>query len=495
MRVSILSKINSFREKRNNRAQSEASKRKRILSFIGITRLWRPYIISVPVRLRGAILQKELWFSSAFLKGTLLVWAMWWSTLIIFSDTQKTSYRYEYIMIRLGLIAISLAGVTFLNSDKLTRTKLTLLSASIAACYMGSVVLFSLMPLPMRTMWLAIVPGTIIMTTASSGRGAFIFYSFLMTIGLLTFGQPINSINVVSDLGFGAFFIFAGIVVKLAIVNSEVSVLENTEAQLSALQNETKIVEAVEKFIPKVIRKRLREQVRNGEAISKVIDDLSQPKEQHLAVLYSDFRDYSKRSSSIEFIKNELILSSYPIIEFAEQNEAIVQNRGDSLLAAFMGDSPENNIARALLTGLLSSECEFQRVKGAGRFSPDRYMIVTSGIAVFCSLGQNTRQELTIAGKPVNLASRLDEITKSNFVKQFLESTPGVLFDFATKVLLNSIGLRFEYIEYDLKKQNIEVRTYVEEKWIYLLPCTGANKQKLDEYISNACESNKDKVA
>lgn len=485
MKTLVLSKLRSYRERLKIGRRAELSQRKRVLSFIGFSRLWRPFIISVPVDLRTAILQRELFFSSAFLKGTLLVWTVWWTFLILFSDTQKTNYKWEYITIRICLIAISLIAVGIIHSEKLTRTRLSILSITVAFLYMSSVVLFSFMPLPMRTLWLAIVPSTIIMTTPKSGRNAIVVYSIFLTIGLLAFQQPINTMTVVSEIGFGAFFIGAGLIVKLAMLNSEVLALENAETQKNALLNEMKIVDAIERFIPKVIRNRIKLKVNSGESVASVINELSQPREQHLAVLYSDFRNYSQRSSNVEFIKNDLIMSSYPILDLAEKNEAIVQNRGDSLLAAFMGDDPTMNCARAMHTALISSICENDRVKKNGKSIPDRYMIVTSGTAVFCSLGQNARQELTIAGKPVNLAARLDEVTKHPRIATALQKNPSVLTDEITITILRIAGLNLKAEEFDLPSENIQVRTYEEEKLIFLIQSSQENIELIEKFTKS----------
>ncbi|RYZ87368.1 MAG: hypothetical protein EOP04_11835 [Proteobacteria bacterium] len=210
---------------------------------------------------------------------------------------------------------------------------------------------------------------------------------------------------------------------------------------------------------------------------------MAKPSEELLAVLYSDYRNYSLRSANIDFVQNELISSSQKIIEFSEEHDAIIQNAGDSLLATFVNANQCLNVVRALYVGLLSAESELKRVSLKHSFVPDRHMIVTCGKAVFCSLGNDSRQELTIAGKPINLAARIDELTKNPRIHHLLISSPSVLFDFATKneIERNSIGIDFE--EVNLAEEAISVRTYHEERRLFIVRYNTKNLSALNDFL------------
>jgi class 3 adenylate cyclase len=456
------------------------------LSRFSIKELWRPFLAKVPLRFRAAILQKERTWSTSILKGMLTLWTFWFVGLIFFSDLQKQSqYRVPYILIRLGVVTTSIAIQFFLRRETIRRETVSIVTLFLASLYLGSYVGFSFLPLPIRTTWVTILPAAFILTTPKSGRAAFFSYIALTIAGLVVFHQQINTIWVVSDILFGFVLIGGGLLIKDLWIKSIVLMLEQEEAQRLSLQNEISILEAVESFIPKGIRTMIRSGVSAGQPISDIIKAMSKPKEQHIAVLYSDYRNYSVQSASIEFVEKELILSSQKIIEFAEEQNAIVQNAGDSILATFTGASNEYNVARALYSGIMAAKAEFDRVKNRNNSDPDRYMIVTSGQAVFCSLGNNSRQEITIAGKPANLANRLDELTKNPILKVQVASSPCVLFDYQTKSELKTSGINIQYEEIDLKNSNLAVRTYSEERRIFLLRYSLETLEALNCYLKS----------
>jgi class 3 adenylate cyclase len=454
------------------------------INRISFKELWRPFLVRVPVRFKSVIVQKEINWSITVLKGMITLWSTWYVGLILFSDTQKEpEHRYPYMGIRLFVVGLSILFQFFLSKPNIKRNVVGAITIFLAGLYLSSYLAFSFMSLPIRTTWVTILPAAFLLSTPRSGRLAVLTYLLLIGLGLIVFQQPISTIYVVSDILFGLVLIGGGLIVKDLWIKSIVLMLEQEESQRLALQNEIKILEAVEGFIPKGIRYKIRCGLASGETISEVISEMSIPTEQHIAVLYSDYRNYSVRSSSIDFVKNELISSSYPIIEFSEEVFAIVQNRGDSIMATFMGGSKNYNVARALLAGVKSANQEYIRVKAAGKNVVDRYMIVTSGNAVFCSLGNESRQEITIAGKPANLAARLDEITKTKIVNEKIIEKPYVLFDFATKNTLLEISKNLPYEEIDLKQENIEVRSYLEERRVFLLPYSAVGVALLEEYL------------
>ena len=344
---------------------------------------------------------------------------------------------------------------------------------------------FSFYPLSIRTSWVTVLSSAFVMSTASSGRNSIALYGVLASIGLYVFHQPINTIYLVSDVLFGTMIVFAGLLIKSLWVNSLILMLEREESDRQAMQTEIKIFEALESFIPSAIRKKIKEHISEGESAASVIESLSQPSKQHLAILYSDFRDYSKRSGNIDFIKYELVESSAPIIELAESYDGIIQNRGDSILATFIDTDPSENLCRALLSGLHATKREFERIQAKGRKCPDRYMIVTSGEGVVCSLGNASRQEITIAGKPVNLAARLDELTKKPEIKHHLENGPTLLIDFESSKMLKTSGIFIETLEINLKDNNLEVRSYETEKRIFIVHYTTKNIETLSNSLKS----------
>ncbi len=465
--------------------------RKSNLERIALRSLWGSFLARVPIKFKGAILQKESEWSRNLLRAMTTLWTFWFVGLILFSDTQKTgAIRTYYISIRMAVVGLSILINYLLGKIDFKRNTIAYITNVLGLLYLGAYVAFSYSTLELRTTWVTVLPAMFVLTTPRSGRNAILSYIAITAIGLSLFHQEINHIYIVSDFLFGFVLIGGGLIIKELWLNSLILLLEQEETQRLALQNEINILEAVESFIPKGVRTMIKKEVNSGISIANVIKEMSKPKEQLLSVLYSDYRNYSKQSANVEFVEKELILSSEKIIQYSEEQDAIVQNRGDSILAAFLlSDAAVINACRALLAGIRSSKSEWDRVHAIGKSTPDRYMIVTSGVAVFCSLGNESRQEMTIAGKPANLASRLDELTKNEHIKNQIVQSPCVIFDFETKNLIKASGLSVKYEEIDLTEKNLEVRTYSEEKRIFLLRHNQSTIDALTLFLISSTET------
>lgn len=445
--------------------------------------LWGPFLRMVPIKFRPIILQKENEWSRGFLKASLALWGGWYALLIILSDLQKADPK-PYILIRASVIALSSAIYFYLKKSPPQKTTTAKLSLLMGFIFMMSYVLFSfLSQLPLRTTWISVLPAAFVVVSASSGRGAIFSFTLLFSVGLVAFRQPINSIFIVSDTLFGLGIILGGLTIKFFWLSSSLLTLQQEETERTAIQNEIKIYEAIETFVPKALRTKIKAHLSDPKNGPKSLRALTRPTQQLMTILYSDYRNYSERSSNIAFVEEELIESSSPIIRLAEENDGMVQNRGDSLLVGFLNTDSELNIFTGVLVGLLSSRNEFQRILKKGKIYPDRHMIISSGEGIFCSLGTEGRNEITIAGKPANLAARIDEITKDKRIKSHLERGPAVICDFATNKILKKYKIPAESTELDLRELGIDIRSYADERRVYVIRDSDVLVRSLEEMV------------
>lgn len=140
---------------------------------------------------------------------------------------------------------------------------------------------------------------------------------------------------------------------------------------------------------------------------------LGQHADQSLTVLFSDIRDFTTLSESMTQQENFRFLNSYlgevgPIIErFGGFIDKFI---GDGIMALFPGGSDDG--LRAAI-GMMKNLRSYNDGRKRARYYPLRIGVgLNSGIAMLGTIGAQNRMETTVIGDTVNLASRLESITR-----------------------------------------------------------------------------------
>jgi adenylate cyclase len=138
-----------------------------------------------------------------------------------------------------------------------------------------------------------------------------------------------------------------------------------------------------------------------------------------VTVLYSDIREFTRRSGKLQPEESIELLNEY----FSEMSAAVLQHggsvnkfMGDGLMAVFGAPqalaSPEKNALEAAQEMLLRLARLNQSLEARGR-EPLRVGIgLASGEAVLGHVGTHTLHEYTAIGDPVGAASRLEAMTR-----------------------------------------------------------------------------------
>lgn len=141
---------------------------------------------------------------------------------------------------------------------------------------------------------------------------------------------------------------------------------------------------------------------------------LGQHADQSLTVLFSDIRDFTTLSESMTQHENFRFLNSYlgevgPIIErFGGFIDKFV---GDGIMALFPGGSDDG--LRAAI-GMMKNLHSYNEGRKRARYYPLRIGIgLNSGITMLGTIGAQNRMETTVIGDTVNLASRLENVTRT----------------------------------------------------------------------------------
>jgi adenylate cyclase len=135
------------------------------------------------------------------------------------------------------------------------------------------------------------------------------------------------------------------------------------------------------------------------------------------AIMICDLRDFTKisdnwpRDDVIDLLNNYFDAMSDPI---ARHGGEILKFIGDGLLAIFPLDRPNAcaNLLRAVTEARLAMAALNERNNGTGR-APLNYGIgVHVGDVMYGNIGSTTRLDFTVIGPAVNMASRLETLTK-----------------------------------------------------------------------------------
>ncbi|QIG94186.1 adenylate/guanylate cyclase domain-containing protein [Bradyrhizobium sp. 6(2017)] len=159
----------------------------------------------------------------------------------------------------------------------------------------------------------------------------------------------------------------------------------------------------------------------------------------HAAVMICDLRDFTRisdnwpRDDVIDILNNYFDAMSEPIARYGGE---ILKFMGDGLLAIFPLSAPQAcaNLLRAVSEARQAMTALNEKNKETGR-APLSYGIgVHVGDVMFGNIGSRTRLDFTVIGPAVNMAARLEALTKqlgrtvllSRSFADLLENEPGL---------------------------------------------------------------------
>lgn len=141
--------------------------------------------------------------------------------------------------------------------------------------------------------------------------------------------------------------------------------------------------------------------------------ELGQQVERKMTVLFSDIRDFTSLSEAMSPQENFNFLNSYlmqmePVI--AAHGGIIDKYIGDAIMALFP-DSPDEALRGAL--AMLAKLDEYNTGRERAGYRPIRIGIgINTGIVILGTVGGFGRMDGTVIGDAVNLAARLERLTK-----------------------------------------------------------------------------------
>ncbi|MEZ5596232.1 MAG: hypothetical protein R3E84_07560 [Pseudomonadales bacterium] len=254
---------------------------------------------------------------------------------------------------------------------------------------------------------------------------------------------------------------------------------ENLDAQRRNIEMNIEFTDRIKSFIPAEIAKRLDTYLTSGgSTVLQAIDEVLRPRRRFVACLYSDIRGFTEASKDLENFVGGLVLPNVKECTTAiEEYGGIPRKIGDLVFAYFDGDSAFENLLNSLQSAFQIAEINERQMSASGKAKVSRYILISIGEAYVGNVGGfDSSVEITALGTPVNLLSRIDELTKHPGIAAKLTSGDIVLTDAAYKMMIGK-GVSVVSEVLDLQSFGIEIRNFTEEKRIYRIRPTSDNKE------------------
>ncbi|MDZ4725724.1 MAG: 7TM diverse intracellular signaling domain-containing protein [Leptospira sp.] len=248
----------------------------------------------------------------------------------------------------------------------------------------------------------------------SGARNFLIAWSFLIVSILLYIAMNLGLTDYSSFIAYSPMYgsFLEGVFLSLGIgdrINSLTKDKESARKELllskeRALEEEKKINESISRFVPnqflEILKRKTILEVYRGDSV-----------EQNLSILFSDIRNFtelseSKSAKEVFNILNEYMERLGPII--SNHNGFIDKYIGDAIMALFPG-GPNDAVNAALE---MKKEVDCMRDQIIKDFTLNAGFGIHHGSVMLGTVGEANRLDTTVIGDNVNLASRLEGLTK-----------------------------------------------------------------------------------
>lgn len=235
----------------------------------------------------------------------------------------------------------------------------------------------------------------------------FVLYFFCTTNDMLSYLNIINSVRL-TDFGF--LIITFCMAIALAIQIAKVY-RDKEKAQRDALESQTLLADSYARFVPRQFLINLGKDsildVRLGDQVQK-----------SMTIMFADIRSFTKLSESMTPKENFNFINSYlkrmsPIIQ--SHGGFIDKFLGDGIMALFENDTDDSLNAAIEMQKYIVEYNQYRANK--------KYQAISIGVGVHTgnlmlgTIGSDLRMDGTVISDAVNLASRIEGLTKLYEVK------------------------------------------------------------------------------
>ncbi len=393
---------------------------------------------------------------------------------LLLNDAGKTNYSdwLRYRLVSIGT-CLGFAILGYVSRLRINRTRIVLLlfGISVVAIFAFGMTL----GYKFRSQWMSYFSAPIFATALRSPLMA----SVVLAGGLAAFkpiwGQYHETRLVMTEYEFTCLFIFAAFFWRKLWIDKVIADVSLRSAEARAILQQQELHNQLRTFVPPVLVHRIESLHKTGSSIVHALDSVLRLRRSKIAVLYSDLRNYSRRSDDLEFVSKIVIPSASNIIDQVESNGAVAKVIGDGIFSFYSDQDPEESILRALRDAWMCAEDEFVDSQSKSDFSFSRHFTVTFGEAYVGNIGSKAHKDMSVIGRPANMASRIDGLTKNEHVAGFIGKRPHVLLSSDARNSLIGIAPDLHIEDFSLTSHGIEIRSYEAESAIHLLPLDEKN--------------------
>jgi class 3 adenylate cyclase/FixJ family two-component response regulator len=206
---------------------------------------------------------------------------------------------------------------------------------------------------------------------------------------------------------------------ELRKINEELELAFQKQSKLTqelefALEQQSKLTEAAKRFVPNEFVSLL-----SRDSLSDV--KLGDSVEKEMSILFSDIRDFTALSEGMTPQENFKFINAY----LSRMEPAIIENKGfidkyigDAIMALF-GYSAVDAVKAGI--SMLHSLNDYNQYRMNAGYVPIKIGIgINTGSLMLGTVGATNRMDSTVIGDAVNLASRLESLTKSYGVSMLI---------------------------------------------------------------------------
>jgi len=253
---------------------------------------------------------------------------------------------------------------------------------------------------------------------------------------------------------------------------------EIEEQQKTILNLNAEYLERFQSFIPKVLANRLSTLVEDQQlSVVQATVEAFKARRVNVACLFTDIRGFTQGSKDIDHFINDSVLPEVSACsETIEEHDGIPRKIGDLIFAYFDAESIHVNLVRCLAAGFNIAKINASMNATSSAVKIERYILISAGEAMVGNFGNmNSSLEITALGSPVNLLSRVDDLTKEPAMKDLLNHGD-LIIDQRSFEELQRIRSPIECDLIDLNKIDLSIRDFPEERHLYRVAPTDTNR-------------------
>lgn len=259
----------------------------------------------------------------------------------------------------------------------------------------------------------------------------------------------------------------------------------NFEQQKKFIEVNLEFTNQIKAFLPAEISKRLTYYIQENRMTTlQAIDEVLRPRTLPVACLYSDIRGFTKGSNDLHGYVSQAMLPNVKVsTELVEKHNGIPRKIGDLIFAYYDYSDLNRNITNSILSAASISRFNMEMNESLpANQKINRYILLSCGEAIVGNLSSyKSAIEITAIGSPVNILSRIDELTKHEGLRGHLEHGDILMTSTFAEILL-ATRPDVTLTKLDLKGLSLSIRDFEETHSIYIFK---PNKTNLDAIVND----------